>query len=51
MSFYSTHFSVRWNKIPTEDALGDFELLIDEDLINLQDGDSHYLVKNSYKWK
>lgn len=41
---------VRWNKVPSEDALGDFELLIDEELINLQDGEGPYL-KTAYKWK
>ncbi|KAJ8730078.1 hypothetical protein PYW07_017116 [Mythimna separata] len=32
----------RWNKIPSADALGDFELLIDEELIEKEDANSRY---------
>ena len=43
---------VRWNKIPSQEALGDFQLLIDEDLIHLHEGEgSNYLKQNRWKWK
>lgn len=32
----------RWNKTPTAEALGDFELLIDEELIEKDDANSRY---------
>lgn len=32
----------RWNKIPTAEALGDFDLLIDEELIEREDANSRY---------
>lgn len=42
---------VRWNKIPSQEALGDFELLIDEDLIHLHENENNsYLLKN-HRWK
>lgn len=33
--------SVRWNKIPNPNALGNFELLIDEELAAQDDGNSN----------
>lgn len=32
----------RWNKIPSEEALGDFDILIDEELIDREDTTSRY---------
>ncbi|CAB3230025.1 unnamed protein product [Arctia plantaginis] len=32
----------RWNKIPNEEALGDFDILIDEELIDREDTNSRY---------
>ncbi|KAF5302280.1 hypothetical protein FQA39_LY10319 [Lamprigera yunnana] len=43
---------VRWNKIVSQEALGDFELLIDEDLINHDElGIDRQGRSNSYRWK
>jgi hypothetical protein len=45
--------SVRWNKIPSQEALGNFELMIDEDLA-AQDDSSNGAGKNrasNNRWK
>lgn len=42
-------FSVKWNKVPDQEALGDFELLIDEDLVNLNE-DLEYGERFSSKY-
>lgn len=45
---------VRWNKIPSTDALGNFELLIDEELAAAQDESSTSTKSNkisSSRWK
>lgn len=47
--------SVRWNKIPSREAMRDFDLLIDEDLIHLQEemeaGDKYAIKQTMYRWK
>lgn len=46
-------FSVRWNKVPTKEAMGDFELLIDEDIIQQEETQTsdRNLSKSAYRWK
>lgn len=48
-------FSVRWNKIPSREAMGEFDLLIDEDIINQEHCESNdvHLNRSSYynRWK
>ncbi|KAK9693670.1 Tubulin-tyrosine ligase family [Popillia japonica] len=45
---------VRWNKIPSREAMRDFDLLIDEDLIHLQEemetGDKYTVKQTMYRW-
>lgn len=45
--------SVRWNKIPTKETMGDFELLIDEDIIQQEETEinDRNLSKSAYRWK
>lgn len=40
MFFMLIHFSVRWNKIPSAENLGNFELLIDEELASQSQDDN-----------
>lgn len=50
-------FSVRWNKIPSPDALGNFELLIDEEILAREDlgggndKSGHHRASHSSRWK
>lgn len=44
-SIYLSPFSVRWNKIPSAENLGNFELLIDEELA-AQTQDDNSLLGN-----
>lgn len=47
-------FSVRWNKIVNPEALGNFELLIDEDLAAQDDSNTNNTGRNkgtNHRWK
>lgn len=53
--FSVVYFSVRWNKIPSADALGNFDLLIDEELAAQEEAQNSQQNKNSKsmgnRWK
>lgn len=44
-------YSVRWNKIPSQEALGNFELLIDEELAAQDESSGAAKGKSSNRWK
>lgn len=46
-------YSVRWNKIPSQEAMGEFDLLIDEDIINQEHCESNdmHLNRPYFRWK
>jgi hypothetical protein len=50
-------FSVRWNKVPSPEALGNFDLLLDEELTSQEEHSAHQSRSRSdtrtplYRWK
>jgi len=42
---------VKWNKTPAVDAMGSFELLLDEELAAQSDGHAAAGRKSASKWK
>lgn len=50
---FNVIFSVRWNKIPSKESMGDFELLVDEELIQYEENEMNdkYPTKSNYRWK
>ena len=43
-------FSIRWNKVPNSDAMGSFELLLDEELAYADENQPHKKTSN-FRWK
>lgn len=51
LHFSLSTLSVRWNKIPSQEALGNFELLIDEELAAQDENSGTTKGKSSNRWK
>lgn len=48
--FFYLNFSIRWNKVPNSDAMGSFELLLDEELAYADENQPHKKTSN-FRWK